>query len=430
MENFFSLLYLDLLDEKQMMKCARSKRVSNATFHKLCDFVAFYNLHIRFNRENKLKTYSIIKFLIKSKFICDLFEDHFMILILILFHAPLWVRRVEDLKIGSYNSGKLIRQLITFLFCKYPIPPFAYQIWTGYNKNNQVRNGMLFEGGDKNDGSYNSKEFMWFFWLANGNSIKKIPHFPININGKLGSFMYSAPDNYNFYQAAMFAHLKNLGLENRHMDVVLNSNMRNDLSRFEFWKELIQIFIDEPMMDFGHYFPLVVDYINHQKFSPEANQPNYNIKKRHIANIVRDAEHWHKALFADRRKGVSIVDLKWSYHPFIKPHCENISKRNSDGNKTNVKYEIKELNTSVLLYNEGKTLGHCVYSYSHSCAGGRSSIWSMMKNSEKLITIEVDNRTNKIVQVRGLRNRGADEFEKSIITRWGSANNLEYTCRR
>ena len=94
-------------------------------------------------------------------------------------------------------------------------------------------------------------------------------------------------------------------------------------------------------------------------------------------------------------------------------------------NKFEVKHTIEELTNSNQLHDEGKKMKHCVYSYIGSCKHGKTSIFSLRENDERMVTIELNNRTSEIVQIKGLANRKASEEEIKIVSDWASINSLK-----
>lgn len=77
---------------------------------------------------------------------------------------------------------------------------------------------------------------------------------------------------------------------------------------------------------------------------------------------------------------------------------------------------IDEILTSKDLHKEGSTHKHCVASYGHSIINGYTSIWSMSRNGEKLITIEV-------------RNSARNEEYKYMLE-WAKDNTLQINIGR
>lgn len=71
---------------------------------------------------------------------------------------------------------------------------------------------------------------------------------------------------------------------------------------------------------------------------------------------------------------------------------------------------------------------HCVASYSSSCHRGVCSIWGLSLETEtgieKLLTIEVNNLSKEIRQIRGKLNRLATEKEKEVVRRWAAQEGL------
>ena len=79
--------------------------------------------------------------------------------------------------------------------------------------------------------------------------------------------------------------------------------------------------------------------------------------------------------------------------------------------------------------NEGQAQHNCVFSYRNVCLSGRTSIVSMQGGSQnKCITIEINNASRSIVQVRGVCNRPATNAEMRIISSYASAKNLSICC--
>ena len=83
-----------------------------------------------------------------------------------------------------------------------------------------------------------------------------------------------------------------------------------------------------------------------------------------------------------------------------------------------VDWSFVELTSGDDLFREGLALRHCVASYAARCAAGHSAIVSARFDDERRLTIEVEPRTRRIVQVRGFENRQATEEEWEVISCW------------
>ncbi len=96
--------------------------------------------------------------------------------------------------------------------------------------------------------------------------------------------------------------------------------------------------------------------------------------------------------------------------------------------KTN--YHIQQITSRQSLANEGTEMRHCVYSYGYRCSPGKLSIWSFTTRItggafNRLLTLEINNRTRQIVQARGKCNRLPTAAEFKIIERWAGSFELK-----
>ena len=72
-------------------------------------------------------------------------------------------------------------------------------------------------------------------------------------------------------------------------------------------------------------------------------------------------------------------------------------------------------------------MAHCVASYDHFCASGRSSIWSLRTRIEsgrviRQATVEVRSQDSLIIQVRRRANKPPKERDLAILRRWGEVS--------
>ncbi len=83
-----------------------------------------------------------------------------------------------------------------------------------------------------------------------------------------------------------------------------------------------------------------------------------------------------------------------------------------------VSWSITELLDSEALFEEGNAMRHCVVGYAGRCAGGLCAIFSVRRDGQRRLTVEVRLRDRQIVQARGVCNRLATEEEKALLRRW------------
>ncbi|HEX7862894.1 MAG TPA: PcfJ domain-containing protein [Verrucomicrobiae bacterium] len=87
-----------------------------------------------------------------------------------------------------------------------------------------------------------------------------------------------------------------------------------------------------------------------------------------------------------------------------------------------LEWRMVELLNSTALHAEAGAMRHCVYSYTGRCMRRISGIWSLRvrtENGEKrVLTVEVNPRTRRIVQVRAAQNRRAGGRSYGILRKW------------
>ena len=217
------------------------------------------------------------------------------------------------------------------------------------------------------------------------------------------------------------------------MGSFLGSSFDNE----EFWKTVIQWFVDHPMFD-RHWFHVVLDYLSNQKFgtgemarielradgryveapTPPA-QPNLRMNGRTPTSLIRDVNRWHRQLQA---VDFSLGGAVWQ-HSGIK------ELRLTEGENNPTIWTIRQLLSAGAMVQEGCKMNHCVASYVHSCVNNQTSIWSLRREHEgsvsRVLTIEVGLTSLSIRQIRGKNNRMPTEAELKLIRRWAQAAELK-----
>ena len=61
---------------------------------------------------------------------------------------------------------------------------------------------------------------------------------------------------------------------------------------------------------------------------------------------------------------------------------------------------------------------HCVAGYAHRCASGSCRIFSLRRNGERQLTLELAPATITIMQARGAFNRPANRSEQELLRLW------------
>jgi hypothetical protein len=204
-----------------------------------------------------------------------------------------------------------------------------------------------------------------------------------------------------------------------------------------FWTTVIQFFIDIPMLNLDEV-GAIIDYINEKKFiskrtvingiptyAPE--MPGFSMKGRNIELLIRATHEWHKELThlrraAGRTNGGSYTPDLTSTWIGSKVKHFHLKEGSKDKQKL---WDIEEIKNASELYDEGKSLHHCVYSYLSSCLGGKCYIFSLRLFGERIATIEV--RDFRAVQIRGSYNQRPSDKEIEVIEKWSKKENIEIT---
>lgn len=331
-----------------------------------------------------------------------------------------WIRDISTLEFKSKNTYKQLKTLLEHVFCEYEVPEFMFQSWT-----------------EKNSPSLHLD---WFLHLAGGGSAKQLHKYPIAATKKmLHEFITTPFPGYSISDAVRRSQVLGLGGDERLANAILMSRLRNEFSNNDFWTTVIQFFVGIPMLNLDEV-GTIIDYINEQKFVPtrvivngiatyRAENPNFSMKGRNLENLIRDTHAWHRQLAQLRRQAGGNTGTSTSYKPdltskWTRTHVKPFNVTEGKKEKQKI-WSITEITNAAELYDEGKSMRHCVYSYLKSCIDGKCSIFSLRLFGTSVATIEV--RGTMAVQIRGPRNQRPTEKELSLINDWAKKELIEIT---
>lgn len=332
-----------------------------------------------------------------------------------------WIKDISSWEWSSRNTYKQLKSLVEHLFCEYDVPEFMFQVWT--------------------EKTVNNKHLEWFLQLASGQSARNLFKFPIPITKKMAYEFINTPfPGYSIDDAVRRSQVMGMGGDERLANAVLMSRLRNSFDNNDFWSTVIQFFIGIPMLNLDEV-GAIIDYINEQKFvstrvvvngiaTYRPVNPNFTMKGRSLENLIRDTHAWHAELRQLRRQaGVQGNNSTTPYKPDLTSKWKQSSVNPftfTEGSKDKRKvWDIKEITNAAELFDEGKSMHHCVYSYLHSCIKGSCSIFSLRLFGVSVVTIEV--REYKAVQIRGYRNQRPTDKEIQVINDWAKKELIEIT---
>ena len=184
-----------------------------------------------------------------------------------------------------------------------------------------------------------------------------------------------------------------------------------------------------------HQVGPVVDYLHEQKFVPVGRiiengtlaergppQPGLSMKGRTPQSLLAQVVAWHRRLAR-----VPPVGRNIEWVPCGIPGIERVE--GETGNQR--RFLVAELTSSAQLRAEGAAMSHCVFTYVHSCAHGRSAIFSLQadagKGLERRLTVEVNVPTRQVVQARGRFNAPATQLDQRVLNVWASVAGLTFS---
>jgi hypothetical protein len=167
--------------------------------------------------------------------------------------------------------------------------------------------------------------------------------------------------------------------------------------------------------------PILIDYAA----SRFAEDPAFSMKGRTVEAFLRDARAWH----------VDLAKLHAVEQSMFRPSgfqpMELVREK-----PTRVVWRVEEILTAQDLFEEGRRMGHCVYSYAHAVESGSTSIWILTMEDGTgptgrwaMLTVEVRNAMRAVVQARGRFNRMPDDEELKVLARWVASNGLTLAVR-
>lgn len=180
-----------------------------------------------------------------------------------------------------------------------------------------------------------------------------------------------------------------------------------------------------PFLNQAQIAPLC-DYVYHRR-----REPGFSMQGRTVNALLRDMTAWHRELNTIRAEAkytpVAFERSGFKSYRVEKEAQGPVGKKGFSGQPQI--WSITEILHSTDLQAEGRALHHCVSSYRWQIEAKQTSIWSLSVtdvglNSEKLATLEVNNRLSAVVQARGRFNRLTTPQEDKVVIAWALKNGL------
>jgi len=335
-------------------------------------------------------------------------------LLALAIHHHDWLRPPETWWPATGRVWPQFRSLAHHLFARYPIPNFMTSVWFDLEPWKRL------------------PQHEWYKHMGLGRNIRTAT-LPLRFTQAMAHLFCQAPDHLTVFAALRWAQVRGLGGTEELARAVVATRLGKAFRHEDFWETVLHFFINHPRLDLVHVGP-IVDFLQAQKFATTERvsadgvfgqqpppQPDYSMKGRTVASILRQVEEWHQQLGQD----VSQPDLSWDRSRFR----EFRLVEGSEALQNMRVWTITELLSSRELFLEGQAMGHCVATYAIQCAKKQTSIWSMhLENRQgrhRVVTIEVDLAKRTICQARRKCNRLPQAVEKEVIARWAAQENLK-----
>ena len=309
------------------------------------------------------------------------------------------VREIEGWKREGLNEEDQLRSLIKYCFELYPTADFLRE--------------TLFTN--------NKRHIKWYLDLAIGKPVFNLEGFPKDFTKKMAHAFTNIKDIMPVDEALVTARIKSLGANVIIERLLFNSFLaRGGIDFDSFWIEVLTFFSKFQFIEHNQFY-YILDFLQHIKHA----DPKFSIKGRTLASLTRLSQEWHRDVYIQAHKDEL---LTWKPQP-VEDYV--FVEETSDVDSENKTYTIKELCSSLELFEEGNTMGHCVASYDRNCKRGASAIFSLAEftNSEeekkRLVTMEVNPKGKEVVQIRAKYNEEPPQSHLEIIKDW--ANTMNYT---
>jgi hypothetical protein len=316
-----------------------------------------------------------------------------------------WVRTPAGFSSRSYNADRQFSELGRFLLARWQVPKFFDDAWSERATDTHRE---------------------WFIHVGSGGNLRTAAGLPFPLTKMMAHHALLAPDDTPIVSALRWGQVRALGGSERLARAIINSPLRDAQEDEPFWLSVVQFFVANPTMDLHQIGP-IVDWIRNQRFVAEPRrivngivcgggipQPGFTMKGRTVASILRQVERWHH----DLNRATINDSMVWPTCGI--PGYERIE--GTEGSQTIVR--IGEIVTSADLQQEGRAMRHCVASYARFCSRGTSTIYSLKKDTgtgyDRRLTIQVDIRSNRIIQARGRYNALPSPVDERHLRNWAT----------
>jgi len=334
---------------------------------------------------------------------------------MLLLLSPFWIRPLDAWSPDARDLDTLGRSLVRHLLVHYPVPDALYQPW--------------------GRGAIPSLKWVsWLVLIGRGASVPRAgSRLGWAVSSQLLAQLHAAPSGLSPVEALIWAEVMQAGGSALEFDRLRgHRGYLFDPTRSSTAAELR--FEDERSDDSVHaarsrrFLRATVDWLVRHRAELSDEFPvdrllNWALH-RHTEDLAPEVPD--RARFSWRgRTPVSARDHALEYDRWLEEsqrRQRELSWRprgwdwelSDEGGA----WTVRELTSSTELALESQAMQHCVASYDYRCVRGGSAIFSLSFAEVRQVTVELEPTSRRIVQVRGIQNRGAEPRELDVLGRW------------
>ncbi len=301
-----------------------------------------------------------------------------------------FIREPSDWKSKSHNVDKQKQSFINWVYRKYPVPDFMYEVFT------------------KDEPVGVPEHLNWFLTITQGGSFAKCQNL---LTKKEAHLFLNAPDDNSINENLWWVKCKALDINDKMTNAVAKRFFINIPVTSVFWLSLLTLIKNEENVEVSVVSD-VMDFLRAQM-----RRGTFSLKGRTFGSLIKLSNKWHREMQLKR-----FGDQNLTWPPFNIPDWKFKSKQ------TKIVWSVNQLLSSKELWSEGRRMRHCVASYGHRCVGGASAIFTMVSDDginadEKHLTIEI-NINKQLVQVRGRMNKPPSGMAHLMLKKWMNVHGI------
>lgn len=321
-----------------------------------------------------------------------------------------WLRPIENWHGESDDPRTLFLSLFEHLFLNYPVPEFLVSAW--------------FEG--YSELTYEHQN--WVLHLGRGGSLQKL-ELPVKLTHRAAHLYLQTPPQFTVRDGLRYAQI--LAMDGTpELAAKLVHVLPTPAEEEAFFAPLLPLLVRQQPADLEVLWDLI-EYLKFEKMRADAQNETFSFEGRTVATLCRDAEEWGTC---KDRGDISAIWRKQELSP--------VEREVESASGVKAKWTFEEIATGAELFEEGKQMRNCIYTYLNDCLKGKTSVWSLRchrsdyKKPRRVMTVEIEPSKRSIVEVGVFANNdlkpetnGRHAFAVSLIKEWAEANKLMLDCK-